>query len=337
MNRWGRCRQLSLTAASTPPPTNRSSRDGRRAGFPSAVPGDGAPRLSLTRGRHRSGAVAVAGRLPRLQGGGEDTYPGRRTAVLAARVWAVVALGCAAGCTVATVVSEPSPDHGVLLAATAVSAAGAWAAAANRHARELAHARRLARTDHLTGLANRRALITALRDALASGRPLALLLLDLDGFKTVNDTHGHGAGDQLLIAVAHQILAAAGPEDLVARLGGDEFVVLTLDHQPGALLNRAAALRDDLMHLAGVPTPGITARASIGVAVREPVDTNPTDLLHRADLAMYRAKRKQGVAIHEGGGSAATSPATYRRASGPEPGEVVGSQRVPVGGPPDLH
>jgi diguanylate cyclase (GGDEF)-like protein len=275
--------------------------------------------LRPSRGLHRSGAGAVAAVTPFLNDHvpSQDTYPGRRAAVLAARLWAGIALGCGAGGVLATMASEPTQDQAVLLAATAVSAAGAWIASTNQHARELAHAQRLARTDHLTGLANRCALITALRDALAADHSFALLLLDLDGFKAVNDTHGHRAGDQLLIAVARQIQANAGPDELAARLGGDEFVVLTTDHRPDVLLDRAAALRDDLMHLAGISPSRIRARASIGVAVREPADTRPTDLLHRADRAMYRAKREQGVAIHDGGGSATASPATYRRAGGP--------------------
>ncbi|HEY8974539.1 MAG TPA: diguanylate cyclase, partial [Burkholderiaceae bacterium] len=94
----------------------------------------------------------------------------------------------------------------------------------------------LAHTDSLTGLANRFTLHGALRAAIAQRRLVALLALDLDHFKLVNDTHGHAAGDQLLQHVAARLLACRRPADLVARLGGDEFAVLVLD-DPGAAVD----------------------------------------------------------------------------------------------------
>ena len=92
----------------------------------------------------------------------------------------------------------------------------------------------LAHTDSLTGLANRFTLHGALRAAIAQQRLVALLALDLDHFKLVNDTLGHAAGDELLQNVAARLLACRRPADLVARLGGDEFAVLVLDDgEPG--------------------------------------------------------------------------------------------------------
>ncbi len=95
----------------------------------------------------------------------------------------------------------------------------------------------LAHTDSLTGLANRFTLHAALRAALVQRRPVALLALDLDHFKLVNDTLGHAAGDKLLQTVAARLLACQRPADLVARLGGDEFalLVLVLDEVDGSL------------------------------------------------------------------------------------------------------
>ncbi|MEV6928318.1 GGDEF domain-containing protein [Dactylosporangium sp. NPDC051485] len=141
--------------------------------------------------------------------------------------------------------------------------------------------------DPLTGLPNRRAL-NELFDAGAA--PAALLLVDLDDFKPVNDNLGHAAGDELLIAVAERLLAAAGPDDTVVRLGGDEFavVVATGDAADGVRVARAV--------VAALATPfevaGSQVRigASVGVA---PADgrTGGGELLRRADQAMYRIKQ----------------------------------------------
>jgi diguanylate cyclase len=151
-------------------------------------------------------------------------------------------------------------------------------AASRRHRRDLAGARRLARTDDLTGLANRRALLARLTEALTTGRPFVLLLIDLDGFKAVNDTYGHHTGDLVLQEVAGRLTQATGETGLVARLGGDEFAVLT--HQTRAALTDPVA----------VGPYRIRVSASTGVTTQEPGDVLPTDLLARADAAMYRAK-----------------------------------------------
>jgi diguanylate cyclase len=166
-------------------------------------------------------------------------------------------------------------------------------AVTRRHRRELARARRLARTDELTGLANRRGLLAHLTDALTTGRPFVLLLADLDGFKTVNDTYGHHTGDQVLRQVAHRLTRAIGQDGLVARLGGDEFAVLTYlcdgtdDHDARRRSEQVrAALTDPI-------TTGphqIQVTASTGITTRQPDDLTPTDPLTRADTAMYRAK-----------------------------------------------
>lgn len=150
--------------------------------------------------------------------------------------------------------------------------------------------------DGLTHLPNRRAALSALEAAAlrcsAGGGPLAVLFVDLDGFKAVNDRHGHAAGDAVLVAVAARLREAVGPERLVARLGGDEFLVLVDD---GAGDLEVAALRRALEATVAEPIAlaesGVAVRvgASIGVALHEagqPVD----DLLSAADESMYRMK-----------------------------------------------
>jgi diguanylate cyclase len=216
-----------------------------------------------------------------------------RCRVLVRGAWFVVVAGCApAG---AVVVQVAGPAQGAVLAAAVTSLVGERVAAGRRHRRELAEARRLARTDHLTGLGNRRALLEATEDALAAGVPAGLLLLDLDAFKAVNDTHGHVAGDHVLRVVAARLLQAAGPRCLVARLGGDEFAVLTPGDGdprdgPGQTARVRAALAPPVPLGAGDGPGHVTVGASVGTTTTRPGDRTPTDPLRRADAAMYDAK-----------------------------------------------
>ena len=154
--------------------------------------------------------------------------------------------------------------------------------------------------DPLTGLPNRALFHDRLEHALARivrhGGLLAVLLLDLDGFKTVNDSLGHTAGDQLLGIVAERLRATVRPSDTVARLGGDEFVVLVEDTaDPGevdAVAERLLATLAEPVTLAGHDRP-IRAGASIGIVTT--ADCVPAgDLLRDADIAMYLAKAKGG-------------------------------------------
>ncbi|RBY83627.1 hypothetical protein DQ238_00610 [Geodermatophilus sp. TF02-6] len=154
--------------------------------------------------------------------------------------------------------------------------------------------RRQAGTDPLTGLVNRSEFWNRLVRATARLDPAALpavLYVDLDGFKTVNDTLGHAAGDELLVAVAGRLSNAVRAGDCVARLGGDEFAVL-LGTADAARAQRVAdrVLRQlrEPVHLCG---HGVTVTASIGGAIALP-DDSPETLLHRADTAMYTAKRQ---------------------------------------------
>ena len=150
-----------------------------------------------------------------------------------------------------------------------------------------------ARHDPLTGLANRLALTEAVRELERTDDPVAVVLVDLDGFKDVNDRFGHAAGDEVLRAVAARLLDAIRPGDLVARLGGDEFAVLAPvpDAATGAELAHrlsTALLRPPVT----VPVPGTTERAGVGASVGHVVGPGRQleELTRRADAAMYAAK-----------------------------------------------
>ncbi len=146
--------------------------------------------------------------------------------------------------------------------------------------------------DALTGLGNRRALEEY--GALLAGRSglHAVVLIDLNHFKQVNDTLGHTAGDLLLVGVARRLAAAVEPTDLVARLGGDEFaVVLTGLTAPAHGLRRAEALLEALVEPIDVHGIPVTVEAAVGLA-GGPVVGGLPELLRRADLAMYQAKRQ---------------------------------------------
>lgn len=153
---------------------------------------------------------------------------------------------------------------------------------------------RLAATDPVTGLANRAALDIALEDLLTEGAAsLAVLLIDLDRFKNVNDTLGHHVGDQLLVEVAHRLGANAPSDSLVVRMGGDEFVVL-LRHHDG--LDHVRAVAAHLVQTLRAPYPladsavPMSCTVSLGVALPSVRTRSAGDLMREADLALYRAK-----------------------------------------------
>jgi diguanylate cyclase (GGDEF)-like protein len=133
-------------------------------------------------------------------------------------------------------------------------------------------------------------LVEAIESALRSGRPPALVLLDLDGFKEVNDICGHEAGDRVLQEVAKRVLGAFDGDCLVARLGGDEFAVLVTGSARGRLPESVRKLRQDLRRSISLGATTVLTDASIGAAVPTNGETSSTDLLSRADRAMYRAK-----------------------------------------------
>ncbi|WP_416354999.1 putative bifunctional diguanylate cyclase/phosphodiesterase [Aureimonas phyllosphaerae] len=145
--------------------------------------------------------------------------------------------------------------------------------------------------DHLTGLANRSSLDRRLAALVEAGRKITLLLVDLDGFKEVNDTLGHLAGDQVLAEVAARLRSEARNGQFVARMGGDEFVVLIEDDAnplEGAWLGET--LIDAIEQAITIEDAMVSISASIGVACSGHDDT-PDSLLGDADLALYKAKR----------------------------------------------
>jgi len=169
--------------------------------------------------------------------------------------------------------------------------------------------------DQLTGLVNRRMFVELLGRVLDE-RPTGgaqVLFIDLDRFKTVNDTLGHGAGDTLLVATARRLSDTLHPDDVVARLGGDEFAVLLSEEPSRSADSMSAAIKDALAQ--PLPLQGLDLRilASIGAAQAGPDDTLET-LMHRADMAMYSEKRRVDRRANRPVGSLAAHVADQRAA-----------------------
>ena len=161
--------------------------------------------------------------------------------------------------------------------------------------------------DGLTDLANRALFTNRVEHALArlSRAPgaLAVLFIDLDDFKTVNDSLGHGAGDELLVAVARRLGAAMRPSDTAARLGGDEFGVLLEDVAADEAQQIADRLLGGFREPLAIGRSQLVVHASIGIAVATGPRTTAVELLRNADIAMYSAKqrRKGGYQLFEPG------------------------------------
>jgi diguanylate cyclase (GGDEF)-like protein len=155
--------------------------------------------------------------------------------------------------------------------------------------------------DGLTGLPNRSLAHKRLDEALGSGRA-AVLMLDLDRFKEINDTLGHGFGDQVLEEVGKRLRQAVRPTDLVARLGGDEFMVLMHDVDADFAEARARLLLEQLRKPLDLPSTRINLDASLGLALHPEHGNDAQTLLRRADIALYDAKEnRSGVAVYREG------------------------------------
>jgi diguanylate cyclase (GGDEF)-like protein len=170
-------------------------------------------------------------------------------------------------------------------------------------------------TDELTGVANRRAFLTvAAREIERSRRyahDLSLAYLDIDGFKAVNDRHGHALGDRVLITLAGLARATARSVDTVARLGGDEFVILMPETDAGAALPLAERLREACAHAAGSGAPRITC--SVGLVTFERAPRDVEELLTSADALMYEAKAAGGDGVRQASvGTAEPTPSGSR-------------------------
>jgi len=151
--------------------------------------------------------------------------------------------------------------------------------------------------DPLTGLANRAAFLARLERVVARGRrqprPFAVLFLDLDRFKAVNDRLGHDTGDRLLVEVAERLTACLRADDTLARMGGDEFTVLMEDMAArDEAVQVAERVLDSLRRPFLLAGQALSVSTSIGIVVSDGDETAPGDLLCQADLAMYRAKEK---------------------------------------------
>jgi diguanylate cyclase (GGDEF)-like protein len=142
------------------------------------------------------------------------------------------------------------------------------------------------RSDPLTGLANRRALTAALEQALDAGQPFCLALLDIDHFKSVNDTHGHAAGDEVLVRIAGTLRAGSAGHGLLARHGGEEFAWLLPDVDLPQARLQCEFLREAVAFASGA----LPVTISIGVTQAMPGD-GVASVLQRADEALYAAKR----------------------------------------------
>ena len=179
-------------------------------------------------------------------------------------------------------------------AGACIVGAGIRTALTFRDVARLADVHREARTDDLTRLANRRALYEEMTAALATadrtGVPTSLLLIDLDGFKEVNDSLGHAVGDELLRAFAHRMQQEIAGAHLLARLGGDEFAVLVAGADETVAEELAWRLVARTAEPFEVDVVRLSIDASIGVASLAPGSGSRGDLLRQADVAMYQAK-----------------------------------------------
>jgi diguanylate cyclase (GGDEF)-like protein len=181
-----------------------------------------------------------------------------------------------------------------------MAAVGARMVLALRDANRATEAFALSQTDDLTGLPNRRAVRSRLSAGLSDDQPLALMLLDLDGFKEINDALGHHAGDVVLKFVAVRMQESIGADVMVARLGGDEFAILLETVDQIELIETAHRLLGELARPIAVDGIEISPSGSIGITVVEDTDTDSGEVLRRADVAMYQAKSSRaGAALYD--------------------------------------
>lgn len=260
-----------------------------------------APRILIVSGTSAIYALAIA-RLLRKHVPAEKQFPTTTTlrSLTMALAWLqVLAMALQIARGVRTILHPPSQilhmdifqagfTYLIMLANVATGCGLVWLAVC-RHRRDL---QLLANTDSLTGLFNRRAFEELLsremrRSALAGGQT-AVLMLDIDSFKNVNDSLGHGAGDEVIQRVSAVLRDRMRPSDVLARYGGDEFVMLSRGTTEVQAEEIAQRLIEEIAGLRDLPGGKLTV--SIGAAASRPGDT-VEDLLRRSDEAMYRSKR----------------------------------------------
>jgi diguanylate cyclase (GGDEF)-like protein len=222
--------------------------------------------------------------------------PSRDRAIEAARSKAMLAvpmLATLAAVVILALFSFGEHPFVMSLATFTLLLAAARTVVSFRHVERLSHARRQAVTDDLTGLGNRRSLFEHGKqrlDAADATDRLALILIDLDNFKQINDTFGHPVGDELLREIARRLAARATDDDLLVRLGGDEFALLITLAPADETRQIAARILDRITAPFVIGGARLRVEASAGVAERDDTDVRITDLLRRADVAMYAAK-----------------------------------------------
>lgn len=168
----------------------------------------------------------------------------------------------------------------------------ALAAAQARHEDELGRLNTQSLTDPMTGLMNRRALRARIDDLVAAATPFAVIALDLDHFKQINDTYGHAAGDQVLVALARTLQENVRPEDLAFRIGGEEFVMILPQAGAGAGAAVQAAERIRAAVAASAMPAGVRrVTVSVGVALWPRDGAAPQAVIECADQALYRSKQ----------------------------------------------
>nr|WP_237727937.1 bifunctional diguanylate cyclase/phosphodiesterase [Cellulomonas sp. APG4] len=246
-------------------------------------------------------SVAAAARVPAVRSRPATTLAPTVGALVVLAVAVSVALLVARGLAVAPGEDVASAlGIAALLAVVAALLAGARIGRLVRDLVHLAQSRHEALTDDLTGVANRRALVTHLTDRLARGRATTLLVVDLDRFTSINDRYGHTAGDALLRFVADRLVGAVAGDGIVARLGGDEFAVVldTSPTDPRLMGERLAVVAGSTLEIDG---RRVRANASVGVAQAPEHDqVDPDELLRRADAALSRAKaRGSGTDLYD--------------------------------------
>jgi diguanylate cyclase (GGDEF)-like protein len=169
-----------------------------------------------------------------------------------------------------------------------------------------AHKTGPANRDELTGMLTRSSLLERFSQKNLSGHTkktaLTLYFIDLDGFKRINDQHGHAIGDRVLTAVGARIQGAIRPADMAVRWGGDEFIVVFEGvHEPDVVIQLAARLLRIItapLHLSSEQSIEVTLGASIGIAIGADGTTSISDLIDQADQAMYQAKKSGTNSIH---------------------------------------
>jgi diguanylate cyclase (GGDEF)-like protein len=161
----------------------------------------------------------------------------------------------------------------------------------NRMTERLEH---LALHDQLTGLPNRRYLDAFLGDLRRTRVPYAVMVLDVDGFKPINDHHGHAVGDSILSALAERMRKTVSADGFCARVGGDEFVIVVTGHAHAVLPLRVIVLGERIRESAAVPVSldgkTLSVTSSIGIALGDNPAGDPTEMFRNADRALYAAK-----------------------------------------------